>query len=191
MVGRVHSIETFGAVDGPGIRFVIFLQGCPMRCLYCHNPDTWQIDAGQTMSVQDLLVEVKKYQNYFGSEGGVTVSGGEPLMQIDFVIELFRALKKLKIHTCLDLLIEYEYIEQQPTLKQTYEKYLGVYTLERDSEEMWKLLWEHKVLSFFQMEKESGKQAIALSKPHSVDDLAALNSVMRLMAQEKGAESTT
>lgn len=102
MVGRVHSIETFGAVDGPGIRFVIFLQGCPMRCLYCHNPDTWQADAGQTMSVQDLLVEIKKYQNYFGSEGGVTVSGGEPLLQIDFVIELFRALKKLKIHTCLD-----------------------------------------------------------------------------------------
>ena len=102
MQGRVHSIETFGAVDGPGIRFVVFLQGCPMRCLYCHNPDTWQADAGQTMSVQDLLVEIKKYKNYFGSEGGVTVSGGEPLMQIDFVIELFRALKKDKIHTCID-----------------------------------------------------------------------------------------
>lgn len=102
MQGRVHSIETFGAVDGPGIRFVVFLQGCPMRCLYCHNPDTWQADAGQTMSVQDLLVEIKKYKNYFGSEGGVTVSGGEPLLQIDFVIELFRALKKDKIHTCID-----------------------------------------------------------------------------------------
>ncbi len=102
MQGRVHSIETFGAVDGPGIRFVVFLQGCPMRCLYCHNPDTWQVDAGRLMTVQELLVEIKKYKNYFGVDGGVTVTGGEPLMQIDFVIELFRALKKLKIHTCLD-----------------------------------------------------------------------------------------
>ncbi len=102
MQGRVHSIETFGAVDGPGIRFVVFLQGCPMRCLYCHNPDTWQVDAGRLMTVQELLVEIKKYKNYFGVDGGVTVTGGEPLMQIDFVIELFRVLKKDKIHTCID-----------------------------------------------------------------------------------------
>ena len=94
-----------------------------------------------------------------------------------------------KIHACLNLLLENGVIEWQGTLKDTYEKYLGVYTLERDSEDMWKMLWEHKVLSFFQMEKESGVQAISLSKPHSVDDLAALNSVMRLMAQEKGGEA--
>lgn len=94
-----------------------------------------------------------------------------------------------KIHACLNLLLENDEIEWQGSLIDTYEKYIGVYTLERDAEEMWKMLWEHKVLSFFQMEKESGKQAIALSKPHSVDDLAALNSVMRLMAQEKGGEA--
>ena len=102
MVGKVHSIETFGAVDGPGIRFVVFLQGCPMRCLYCHNPDTWAFDGGKEISVKELLKQVKKYKNYFGKTGGVTVTGGEPLLQIDFVIELFKALKKQKIHTCLD-----------------------------------------------------------------------------------------
>ena len=93
-----------------------------------------------------------------------------------------------KIHACLNLLLEDGVIEWQDTLKDTYEKYLGVYNLERDTEDMWKMLWEHKVISFFQMEKNSGIQAISLSKPHSVDDLAALNSVMRLMAQEKGGE---
>ena len=102
MQGRVHSIETFGAVDGPGIRFVVFLQGCPMRCLYCHNPDTWQVDAGHLMTVKELLSEIKKYKHYFTESGGVTVTGGEPLLQIDFVIELFKVLKKNKIHTCLD-----------------------------------------------------------------------------------------
>lgn len=94
-----------------------------------------------------------------------------------------------KMHATLDLLLQDGVIEWQGTLKSTYEKYIGVYTLERINEEMWKMLWEHKVISFFQMEKESGKQAIALSKPRTVDDLAALNSVMRLMAQEKGGET--
>ena len=102
MIGKIHSVETFGAVDGPGIRFVIFLQGCPMRCLYCHNPDTWDINGGNKMSVAELVKQVKKYKNYFGEQGGVTVTGGEPLLQIDFVTKLFKALKKEKIHTCLD-----------------------------------------------------------------------------------------
>lgn len=94
-----------------------------------------------------------------------------------------------KMHACLDLLLDDKVISWQGTLKNTYEKYIGVYTLEREAKDMWKMLWEHRVLSFFQMEKESGKQAIALSRPRSVDDLATLNSVLRLMAQEKGAES--
>lgn len=102
MVGRIHSLETFGAVDGPGIRFVVFLQGCPLRCAYCHNPDTWHVNGGTEMSVAELIAEVKKYKNYFGKDGGVTVTGGEPLLQIDFVIELFKALRRQKINTCLD-----------------------------------------------------------------------------------------
>ena len=101
-MARIHSIETFGAVDGPGIRFVIFMQGCPMRCKYCHNPDSWDLNAGKEMGVDEIMTEVRKYRHYFGAEGGVTVSGGEPLLQIDFVIELFKTLKTEGINTCLD-----------------------------------------------------------------------------------------
>lgn len=111
----------------------------------------------------------------------------EDLSLIKFDCLSIEALDKM--HACLNLLIKDNVIEEQETLQKTYEKYLGVYTLERDTQEMWQMLWNHKVISFFQMEKESGKQAISLSKPHSVDDLAALNSVMRLMAQEKGGEA--
>ena len=101
-MGKIHSIETFGAVDGPGIRFVVFLQGCPMRCKYCHNPDTWGLGGGTDKSVEELMNEIRKYKHYFGKDGGVTVSGGEPMVQIDFVTELFETLKKESIHTCID-----------------------------------------------------------------------------------------
>lgn len=101
MKGRIHSFESFGTVDGPGIRFIVFTQGCPLRCLYCHNPDTWSTSAGTEYTVDEVVEKVLKYRNYIKS-GGVTVSGGEPLMQIDFVIELFKRLKKEGIHTCCD-----------------------------------------------------------------------------------------
>lgn len=100
--GKIHSIETLGTVDGPGIRFVLFLQGCPMRCRYCHNPDTWEFNGGSEKGVGEILAEIRKYRHYFGPEGGVTVSGGEPLAQIDFVINLFKELKAENIHTCID-----------------------------------------------------------------------------------------
>ena len=99
---RIHSLESFGTVDGPGIRFVIFVQGCPMRCLYCHNPDTWDAVVGRQMSAEELAEEVLKYKSYFGENGGVTVSGGEPLLQIDELIKLFALLKEKNIHTCVD-----------------------------------------------------------------------------------------
>lgn len=102
MIGRIHSFETMGAVDGPGIRFVIFMQGCPMRCAYCHNPDSWDFSAGKEYTVEECVKEVLKYKSYFKNNGGITVSGGEPLCQIDFVTELFTALKKENVHTCLD-----------------------------------------------------------------------------------------
>lgn len=101
-MAKVHSIETFGAVDGPGIRFVIFMQGCPMRCQYCHNPDTWEYSGGKEMSIDELMTEIRKYRHYFGEDGGVTVTGGEPMVQIEFVTELFKTLKSEGIHTCLD-----------------------------------------------------------------------------------------
>ncbi len=101
MVGRIHSFESFGTVDGPGIRFVVFLQGCPLRCQYCHNPDTWGA-GGEEYTAEDVVNRAWKYRNYFGEKGGVTVTGGEPLLQIDFVIELFTLLKEKGLHTCVD-----------------------------------------------------------------------------------------
>ena len=101
MTGYVHSFESFGTVDGPGIRFVVFMQGCPMRCKYCHNPDAWATGAGKAYEPAEVVKEALKYKNYIQS-GGVTVSGGEPLIQISFVTELFRLLKKEGIHTALD-----------------------------------------------------------------------------------------
>ena len=101
MKGRIHSYETFGTVDGPGVRFVLFLQGCVMRCLYCHNPDTWEIDAGKVVTPEEVIAEFKKNKEFYKS-GGITVTGGEPLLQIDFVTELFSLARKEGIHTCLD-----------------------------------------------------------------------------------------
>lgn len=101
MTGKIHSVESFGTVDGPGIRFVVFMQGCPMRCLYCHNPDTWDINGGREISVDEILDEYEKCRAFL-KNGGLTVTGGEPLLQLDFVTELFRTAKERNIHTCLD-----------------------------------------------------------------------------------------
>ncbi len=101
MIGRIHSFESFGTVDGPGIRYVVFLQGCPLRCQYCHNPDTWGA-GGKEYRAEQVLSQALRYRNYFGDKGGVTVTGGEPLLQIDFVIELFTLLKAQGVHTCVD-----------------------------------------------------------------------------------------
>lgn len=100
--GRINSVQTLGTVDGPGVRFVLFMQGCPLRCGYCHNPDTWDLKGGTEVTPEEIAERVKRYRNYFGDEGGITVSGGEPLLQADFVYELFSILKKEKIHTLLD-----------------------------------------------------------------------------------------
>ncbi len=99
--GRIHSLESFGTVDGPGVRLVVFVQGCPMRCLYCHNPDTWKMDGGTMMSIDDIMKLYDRNAPFY-RQGGITVTGGEPLMQKDFVAELFKESKKKGIHTCLD-----------------------------------------------------------------------------------------
>ena len=93
--GFINKLETFGSVDGPGVRFVVFLQGCPMRCLFCHNPETWEFKGGDSieMSAQDLLKKALRYKTYWGEDGGITVSGGEPLAQMDFMIEFFVFLR--------------------------------------------------------------------------------------------------
>lgn len=99
---KVHSIESFGTVDGPGIRFVLFLQGCHLKCKYCHNRDTWDIKAGNYTSLDDIFNKIMRYKNYIHPNGGVTVTGGEPLLQVNFLIELFSKLKEEGIHTCID-----------------------------------------------------------------------------------------
>ena len=110
-LGRINKLETFGSVDGPGIRFVVFLQGCPMRCKFCHNPETWDFGTKSAngtengsfeMSAEDLLKKAVRYKPYWGTDGGITVSGGEPLAQIDFMIEFFEAAKAAGVHTCID-----------------------------------------------------------------------------------------
>lgn len=100
--GAIHSIETFGSVDGPGVRYVIFMQGCNMRCQFCHNPDTWSMDSDDLESADEVLRKAIRYKSYWGKKGGITVSGGEPLLQIDFLLDLFTKAKKQGIHTTLD-----------------------------------------------------------------------------------------
>ena len=102
MKGKIHSFFAGGTVDGPGIRYVIFFKGCPMRCLYCHNPDTWDINGAEEYSVDEIVSKALKYKGYFGSKGGITCTGGEPLVQIDFLIELFKKFKENNINTALD-----------------------------------------------------------------------------------------
>lgn len=110
-LGRINKLETFGSVDGPGIRFVVFTQGCPMRCKFCHNPETWAFGSENPdhssngsfeISAEDLLAKALRYKPYWGKDGGITVSGGEPLAQLDFLIEFFELAKKSKVHTCID-----------------------------------------------------------------------------------------
>lgn len=101
MLGRIHSIESMGTVDGPGVRLVIFFQGCPLRCRYCHNPDTWEVNGGKEMSAEDILEHYDKNRAFYKT-GGITVTGGEPLLQTDFLIELFKKAKEKDIHTCID-----------------------------------------------------------------------------------------
>lgn len=102
MEGKIHSFESLGAVDGPGVRFVIFMQGCYLKCKYCQNRDTWDLHGGTTYSVEEIVEKILRYKNYIIPNGGVTISGGEPLLQANFLIELFTELKKYDIHTCID-----------------------------------------------------------------------------------------
>ena len=100
-MGKIHSLETFGTVDGPGVRFVVFFQGCPMRCQYCHNPDTWNIEDGEEMSADEIITRFERNRSFYQT-GGITATGGEPMLQLDFLTELFTKAKEKGIHTCLD-----------------------------------------------------------------------------------------
>lgn len=122
---KIHSVESCGTVDGPGLRYVIFTQGCLLRCQYCHNPDTWEIGTGNSMTVEELMADIKDYLPFMkASSGGVTVSGGEPLLHVDFLIELFTQCKKLGIHTTIDS--SGGCFSRKPNFIQSFEKLLEV-----------------------------------------------------------------
>ena len=104
-IGYVHSLESFGSVDGPGVRFVVFLQGCALRCKYCHNPETWAFTKDTAKTPQEAFNAAYRYRNYWRNNGGLTISGGEPLLQMDFVSEVFRLAHAKKVQTALDILI--------------------------------------------------------------------------------------
>ncbi|MBO5005993.1 MAG: radical SAM protein, partial [Clostridia bacterium] len=124
MEGYIHSTESFGTVDGPGIRYVVFMQGCPLRCKYCHNPDTWQIGTGERISAEEIIENYSKNKAFY-AHGGITVTGGEPLLQIDFLIELFEEAKKRDIHTCLDT-SGIQFRRNKPEILAKYERLMKV-----------------------------------------------------------------
>lgn len=123
-IGYIHSKETFGTVDGPGIRYVLFLQGCPMRCLYCHNPDTWASFGGKEMTVREILDDYESYRPFL-KDGGITLSGGEATVQMEFVLDLFEACKERGIHTCLDT-CGVLFRDDKPEILEQYEKLMKV-----------------------------------------------------------------
>lgn len=166
----LHSVETFGSVDGPGVRFVIFLKGCQMRCQYCHNPDTWQKGEGDTTS-EELLKKALRYRSYWGKDGGITVSGGEPLLQIDFLMDLFTRAKQSGIHTVIDtcgnpftreepffskfqelmkvtdlLLVDIKHIEEEAHLALTGQPNANILDMIRYLDEIQKPIWVRHVL---------------------------------------------
>ena len=104
--GKIHSLESFGSADGPGVRFIAFLSGCRMRCAYCHNPDTWAKAPAMELTAEELLDKALRYREYWGEDGGMTVSGGEPLLQMEFLTELFELAKAKNVNTCLDTAAE-------------------------------------------------------------------------------------
>ena len=138
-IGRIHSVQSLGTLDGPGVRFVIFTQGCNLRCACCHNPDTWSVNGGTEISAEELVRRAERYKEYFGKEGGVTVSGGEPLMQTEFVTELFSLCHAHGINTCLDTsgsiitpstdtllsVTDRVLLDVKYTTDEKYEKYVG------------------------------------------------------------------
>lgn len=133
MKGLINSIETLGTLDGPGIRFVVFLQGCKLRCLYCHNPETWNLNSKDAVEItpHELVEKVEKYKNYYGKDGGVTFSGGEPLLQPEFLTECLKLCKEKNIHTCIDT-AGFGFGEYEEILKYTDLVILDVKAVESD-----------------------------------------------------------
>ena len=172
VIGKIHSTESFGTLDGPGIRFVIFMQGCPMRCLYCHNPDTWEIGGGRDVSARELIDEYRKNRDFY-KNGGITVTGGEPMLQLDFLTKLFRMAKDYGIHTAIDTSgITYnenaEYIARLDELMKYTD--LVLLDLKHINEEKHKVLTGHSNVRPIAFAKYLEKKNIPLWARHVVVD---------------------
>ncbi len=161
MNGYIHSFESFGTVDGPGIRFVVFMRGCPMRCLYCHNPDTWAGGSGKSFTADEVAKTALKYRSYFTGGGGVTVSGGEPMLQAEFACELFKILKSHRVHTALDTRgILFDLNEPQRFDELLYQTVLVLLDIKHIDDTEHKKLTAHSnknVLGFAQYLSDTGK----------------------------------
>ena len=169
--GYVHSLESFGSVDGPGVRYVIFLSGCAMRCQFCHNPDTWKMKQGELYTADELLKKALRYKGYWGSKGGITVSGGEPLLQMDFLTEFFKKAKAGGVHTTLDtsgnpftdqepwhsgwlelmkytdlVMLDIKQIDEQEHIKLTGHSNKNILAMARELSDMKKPVWIRHVL---------------------------------------------
>ena len=169
--GRIHSVESFGSVDGPGVRYIVFLQGCHMRCKYCHNPETWKLEDGELQTPQEVFDKAYRYHNYWKDNGGITVSGGEALLQIEFVTELFKIAKKEGVHTTLDtsanpytekepfyskwlelmkytdlVLLDIKQIDEEEHIKLTGQSNKNILTMARKLSDMGKPMWIRHVL---------------------------------------------
>jgi len=190
MEGRIHSIESFGTVDGPGIRLVVFFQGCPMRCLYCHNPDTWQPSAGEVMTAEDILALYRKNKAFY-KKGGITATGGEPMLQLDFLTELFEKARAEGIHTCLDtsgVTFRTEQTERYDRLLAATD--LVMLDIKHAVPERHRALTGHANENILAFAKHASEKGVPLWIRHVVvpgwtDDEASLAEVGRLMAQWK------
>ena len=171
MIGHIHSTESFGAADGPGVRFIVFMQGCHMRCRYCHNPDTWNMKEGKEYTTDQLLQTALRFKSYWGEKGVITVSGGGPLLQMDFLTELFRKAKEAGVHTTLDtsgnpyttkepwhskwlelmkytdlVLLDIKQINEQEHVKLTGQTNQNILAMARELSDMNKPVWIRHVL---------------------------------------------
>lgn len=167
--GNIHSLETFGLVDGPGVRFVVFMQGCRMRCKYCHNPETWKENCGEQWTPKALLKRALRYRMYWGKDGGITVSGGEPMLQVEFLTEFFKLAKQEGIHTALDTSGN-PFTKEEPFYHQWLEliKYVDLVILdlkEMDSQKHKKLTGQENA-NILEMAEELSKRGVDLWVRH-------------------------
>lgn len=191
-VGYIHSVESCGTVDGPGIRYVIFFQGCPLRCQYCHNPDTWKVQDGKKTTVEELMKEILSYTSYMKfSGGGITATGGEPALQMEFVTELFKACKAENIHTALDTSGFFDIEKAEELLKYTDLILLDIKQIHKDKHQILTGVSNEKILKNAQIfsEKKIPLWIRHVVVPGLSDDLEDIETLAQFLSSLKSVEA--